>query len=281
MKLEVVVIPVSDVERATKFYTKLGWRQDVTPPGSGVFQFTPPGSGCSVQWGKANDGGAGVRPGPLADRLRHPGRAGQAGRRRRPASTRSSTSARTARPAASIPSAAPIARSPRSGIRTATAGFSRRSRPGFPGASTRRRRRSAPRATWRARCGARRKPTASTRSAPDSETRTGPTGTPSTWWRSSAARSCRRERRAATTIMDAHVSVPFAARAGRLLPFRSASGRRDRLRREWLLPSQGPGRPGEERRAVAGRHARARSSGGSGQPRPGHRRPRFRRRRSV
>ena len=51
MKLEVVVIPVSDGERAAKFYSSLGWRQDVTPPGSGVFQFTPPGSGCSVQWG--------------------------------------------------------------------------------------------------------------------------------------------------------------------------------------------------------------------------------------
>ena len=51
MKLEVVVIPVSDGERAAKFYASLGWRQDVTPPGSGVFQFTPPGSGCSVQWG--------------------------------------------------------------------------------------------------------------------------------------------------------------------------------------------------------------------------------------
>ena len=52
MKLEVIVIPVSDVERATKFYTKLGWRQDVTPPGSGVVQFTPHGSSCSVQFGK-------------------------------------------------------------------------------------------------------------------------------------------------------------------------------------------------------------------------------------
>ena len=51
MKLEVVVIPVSDAERATRFYASLGWRQDVTPPGSGVFQFTPPGSGCSVHWG--------------------------------------------------------------------------------------------------------------------------------------------------------------------------------------------------------------------------------------
>jgi catechol 2,3-dioxygenase-like lactoylglutathione lyase family enzyme len=51
MKLEVVTIPVSDVDRATGFYNRLGWRQDVTPPGSGVTQFTPPGSWCSVQFG--------------------------------------------------------------------------------------------------------------------------------------------------------------------------------------------------------------------------------------
>jgi catechol 2,3-dioxygenase-like lactoylglutathione lyase family enzyme len=50
MKLEVVVIPVSDVDRAKEFYKKLGWRLDVTPPG--VVQFTPPGSACSVQFGK-------------------------------------------------------------------------------------------------------------------------------------------------------------------------------------------------------------------------------------
>src|SRR6478672_11882290 len=51
MKLEVIVIPVSDVDRSTEFYRRLGWRQDVTPPGSGVVQFTPPGSWCSVQFG--------------------------------------------------------------------------------------------------------------------------------------------------------------------------------------------------------------------------------------
>jgi catechol 2,3-dioxygenase-like lactoylglutathione lyase family enzyme len=48
-KLEVAVIPVSDVDRATDFYLKLGWRQDVTPPG--VVQLTPHGSDCSVQFG--------------------------------------------------------------------------------------------------------------------------------------------------------------------------------------------------------------------------------------
>jgi catechol 2,3-dioxygenase-like lactoylglutathione lyase family enzyme len=50
MKLEVVVISVSDVDRAKEFYLKLGWRLDVTPPF--VVQLTPPGSWCSVQFGK-------------------------------------------------------------------------------------------------------------------------------------------------------------------------------------------------------------------------------------
>src|SRR5690242_4411952 len=52
MKLEVLVIPVSDFNRAEQFYRRLGWRQDVTPPGSGVFQFTPHGSACSIQFGR-------------------------------------------------------------------------------------------------------------------------------------------------------------------------------------------------------------------------------------
>jgi catechol 2,3-dioxygenase-like lactoylglutathione lyase family enzyme len=50
VKLEVVVIPVSDVDRAKEFYKKIGWRLDVTPPF--VVQLTPPGSWCSVQFGK-------------------------------------------------------------------------------------------------------------------------------------------------------------------------------------------------------------------------------------
>src|SRR6516165_5951251 len=54
LKLEVVVIPVSDVDRAKDFYRKLGWRLDADfpfPNGFRVVQFTPPGSGCSVQFG--------------------------------------------------------------------------------------------------------------------------------------------------------------------------------------------------------------------------------------
>src|SRR5271165_2452021 len=50
MKLEVIVIPVSDVDCAREFYKRLGWRLDVTPPI--VVQLTPPGSWCSVQFGK-------------------------------------------------------------------------------------------------------------------------------------------------------------------------------------------------------------------------------------
>ena len=55
MHLEVDVIPVSDVERSKQFYGRLGWRldDDVAPAdGVRIVQFTPPGSGCSVTFGK-------------------------------------------------------------------------------------------------------------------------------------------------------------------------------------------------------------------------------------
>src|SRR6185437_6091491 len=55
MKLEIVVIPVSDVERAKEFYATLGWRLDADYDNGKDFrvtQFTPPGSGCSVIFGK-------------------------------------------------------------------------------------------------------------------------------------------------------------------------------------------------------------------------------------
>jgi catechol 2,3-dioxygenase-like lactoylglutathione lyase family enzyme len=54
MKLEVVVIPVSDVDRAKQFYSRLGWRLDADrAAGSGfrLIQFTPPGSNTSIQFG--------------------------------------------------------------------------------------------------------------------------------------------------------------------------------------------------------------------------------------
>src|SRR3984885_15617418 len=55
MKFEIVVIPVSDVDRAKEFYAKLGWRLDADYAHENdfrVIQFTPPGSGCSVIFGK-------------------------------------------------------------------------------------------------------------------------------------------------------------------------------------------------------------------------------------
>ena len=100
MKLEVVVLPVADVDRAKDFYTSLGWRVDAdfaTGEDFRVVQFTPPGSEASVIFGKGiTDGDAGLRRGSAADRVRH--RRG-ARRARRPAA---STSARsTTTPAAS------------------------------------------------------------------------------------------------------------------------------------------------------------------------------------
>ena len=55
MKLEVDIIPVSDVERSKRFYESLGWRfdDDVSPVDDvRIVQFTPPGSACSVTFGK-------------------------------------------------------------------------------------------------------------------------------------------------------------------------------------------------------------------------------------
>ena len=55
MNLEVQVLPVSSVERSKEFYQRLGWRldDDVAPTKDvRIVQFTPPGSGCSITFGK-------------------------------------------------------------------------------------------------------------------------------------------------------------------------------------------------------------------------------------
>jgi catechol 2,3-dioxygenase-like lactoylglutathione lyase family enzyme len=64
MKLEVVLVPVSDVDRAKTFYERLGWRLDADFDTGGirVVQFTPPGSECSVIFGRGITGAA---PGSL------------------------------------------------------------------------------------------------------------------------------------------------------------------------------------------------------------------------
>lgn len=65
-KLEVVILPVSDIDRAKQFYEKLGWRLDAdfaAPDGDfRAVEFTPPGSACSIAFGKGvtND-----PPGPI------------------------------------------------------------------------------------------------------------------------------------------------------------------------------------------------------------------------
>jgi catechol 2,3-dioxygenase-like lactoylglutathione lyase family enzyme len=67
MKLEVVVIPVSDVDRAKEFYGGLGWRLDADRAAGDQFrivQLTPPGSGCSIQFGTGITSGA---PGSAQD----------------------------------------------------------------------------------------------------------------------------------------------------------------------------------------------------------------------
>ena len=55
LRLEVVVLPVADIERAKQFYEGLGWRLDADlefGEDIRVVQFTPPGSGCSISFGK-------------------------------------------------------------------------------------------------------------------------------------------------------------------------------------------------------------------------------------
>lgn len=67
MKLEVVIIPASNVDRSKEFYAKLGWRLDADfqfENGFRVVQFTPPGSRCSIQFGTALTSAA---PGSVRD----------------------------------------------------------------------------------------------------------------------------------------------------------------------------------------------------------------------
>jgi catechol 2,3-dioxygenase-like lactoylglutathione lyase family enzyme len=65
MKLEVVTVPVSDVDRAKEFYTRLGWRMDIDLVVGDDFrqvQMTPPHSQCSIHFGK---GVTAMEPGSL------------------------------------------------------------------------------------------------------------------------------------------------------------------------------------------------------------------------
>ena len=104
-KLEIQVIPVSDVDRAKAFYEQLGWRldDDVAPlDGLRIVQFTPPGSGTSITFGTRPDRGLARRRRGRARRLGHRSRPRRArgprhrGQRHlaRPAVSRRGTAAR-------------------------------------------------------------------------------------------------------------------------------------------------------------------------------------------
>ena len=141
LKFEAVVIPVADVDRAKEFYASLGWRQDADFPfdnGFRIVQFTPPGSGSSVQFGTnittAAPGSAQglylivsdieaardelAARGAEVSEVFHPGAGRAVPARRRPVAS--------AGPPPTAPATSP---SPRSATRTATAGCCRRSPP--------------------------------------------------------------------------------------------------------------------------------------------------------
>jgi catechol 2,3-dioxygenase-like lactoylglutathione lyase family enzyme len=68
MALEVVTVPVSDVERAKQFYQSLGWRLDAdfaAGEGTRMVQMTPPHSPCSIHFGKGVPGIGALKPGSL------------------------------------------------------------------------------------------------------------------------------------------------------------------------------------------------------------------------
>ena len=193
MKLEIQVIPVSDVDRSKAFYERLGWRldDDVAPmEGLRIVQFTPPASGTSITFGQglttAAPGAAeagvvvsdieaahdeyvsrGIDVSDIWHGPPFPVEARQPG----PDPERASYGS-------FFPSPIP----------TATRAWSRRSRPGAPAGSTPPRPPTDPRRTCRARFGVPRPPTASTRSAlggptcstAQTKTRTGSPATPTT-----------------------------------------------------------------------------------------------------
>ena len=191
MKLEVVVIPVSDVDRAKEFYARLGWRLDVTPPI--VVQFTPHGSGCSVQFGATLTSAAPGSAHGVPDRLRHRGGPGRAGRRRHRGER--GLPPRSGRPGQRAGSRAPQLLLARLVQRS---GRQRLAAAGGHDAASRARRGCRDVVRLRQRPGERDaarggRPRRAREAHRRRQMRTGPTGTPSTWSASRRARSRRRE----------------------------------------------------------------------------------------
>ncbi|MET0380883.1 MAG: VOC family protein, partial [Methyloceanibacter sp.] len=166
MKLEIVVIPVSDVDRAKRFYQGMGWREDVDiagPQGYRAVHLTPPGSNASILIG--NKGVTSVEPGSIAglvlavddidaaraQLISHGVDVSEvfhdAGGS--PSAAASSPSPRRAR-RGTTPSGVPTPLMRRSATRTETVGYCRRSPPGSQVGLTRTLRHSHPRRGWRA-----------------------------------------------------------------------------------------------------------------------------------
>ena len=221
MHLEIDVIPVSDVDRAKKFYQRLGWRldDDVAPPdGLRIVQFTPPGSGASITFGTGLTTAApGSAEGGITVSDIEAARSEVAGR----GIDASDIWHGPPFPVeARQPGVDPDRASYGSFFSIAdpdgNCGWSRRSPPGAPAGPTPPPRPSGPRRTWPARCAAPRRPTASTRSTRGGRTsstgrstwRTGLPGTPPTWWRSRQGRTCRPDRLNRLPVRDPRSRVP-------------------------------------------------------------------------
>jgi catechol 2,3-dioxygenase-like lactoylglutathione lyase family enzyme len=210
MKFEIVVIPVSDVDRAKEFYGMLGWRLDAdfaSGKDYRVIQFTPPGSGCAIIFGKnvtpAAPGSAQglylIVSDIAAARAELLARGMEIGDVFHDAD---GIYAGTDEPylfgRLRVRGPDPDHRSYRSfaSFRDPDGNgwlFQEVTR-GCPVASIQRRRPSRRRTIWRARCGVRRPRTDSTKHGRGKPTRTGRTGTPSTWCASSPGKSCLSER---------------------------------------------------------------------------------------
>ena len=141
MALEVVTVPVSDVDRAKRFYESLGWRLDIDLVAGDdirVVQFTPPHSPCSIHFGKGLYPFTAMEPGSL-DRLMLAVRDIDAAREdlvSRGVDV-SEVEEQPKPPGSPTCLGARTSHTRRSATRTATAGCSKRSRPGSPGGSGR------------------------------------------------------------------------------------------------------------------------------------------------
>ena len=198
-----MVIPVSDADRAKQFYGNLGWRLDADfafDNGFRVVQFTPPGSACSVQFGtKITAAAPGSAQGTylIVSDIE---------------AARDALAARGVKVSEVFHAATPGAQfqpdgasgrvsgpTPDHGSYRSFANFSDPDGNGWllqeittrlPGRMDLAQRRSPRRMTWRTHFDVRRPLTASTRNVSGTPTRTGPTGTPSTWSASRLGKEC-------------------------------------------------------------------------------------------